>query len=118
MGFWQRCCPDVHVTVDAGGVDVAAMLARIEHNLDTLIAQETQQMADLTALAAEVAENTEVVASATALLSQLAQEIRDNATDPAALEALAASLDSNNAALAAAIVENTPAADPPVDPPA
>lgn len=71
-------------------------------------------MADLSRLQAEVEENSDVVASAATLLGQLSQLIRDNATDEAALLALADDLDTNNAALAAAVATNTP--DAPTEP--
>jgi hypothetical protein len=58
----------------------------------------------------EVAEAKSVAQSAIALLGGLSQQIRDNAQDPAKLTALADELDANNAALAAAVVANTPSA--------
>lgn len=89
------------------------------------VSQE-ELMTDLTALDAavssmesQVSQNTDATASAATLLDQLAQIIRDNATDPAALAALADRISSsadaeasNNAALAAAVAANTPAAPP------
>lgn len=69
---------------------------------------EESEMADLTALRAQVEENTSIEASAVTLLGELAQLIRDNATDPEALAALAADLDSSGSDLAAAVAANTP----------
>jgi len=66
--------------------------------------------ADLSALTAEVARNTEVDASAIALLRGLAAKIVELKNDPVALQALADSMKASSDALAAAVVENTPAA--------
>lgn len=100
----------VHVTVDGG-----ANLAQIDSKLDLILTKlgiiqqrEDQQMADLSAIQAEVQENTDAVASASALLTQLSAELRAAATDPAAIQALADQLDANNAALSQAVVDNTP----------
>lgn len=71
---------------------------------------EEIQMADLSALTAEVEENADVVASAVVLIGGLAQQIRDLATDPDALAALADELDSSTNALSAAVAAGTPAA--------
>lgn len=90
-------------------------LSRIETKVDLILSQikalqgmEEQEMADLTALTAQVTENTEVEASAITLLNQLSDLIRQNMTDPAALQALADQLNGSADALAAAIVANTP----------
>lgn len=70
----------------------------------------------LTALKASVSRNSDVTASAAIMIRGLAEQIR-NATDPAKLAELAAELDTSADALAAAVAENTPAAEPPVDEP-
>jgi len=78
--------------------------------LSKLSQQVEQIMSDLTALTAEVANNTEVDQSAIALLNGLSAQIEALKTDPAALQGLADTLKSSSAALAAAVVANTPAA--------
>ena len=67
---------------------------------------------ELDALTAKVAETNTVMGSAVALIGGLAAQIEALKTDPAALSALAASLEGSKAALAAAILANTPAAPP------
>jgi hypothetical protein len=74
--------------------------------------QETTMATDLTALTAAVAADTDVDNSAIILLNQLSQMLKDAATDPQAIADIAAALDANSAALAAAVVANTPAAPP------
>jgi len=66
-------------------------------------------MAKLDDLEREVEQNEDVQRSAVTLLHHLSQQIKDAGTDPAKLAALTARLDTNSAALAAAIVANTPA---------
>lgn len=66
--------------------------------------------AQLDRLTASVAGLKTVDESAAALLSNIAQQLRDAATDPAAINKLADDIDADNAALAAAITANTPAA--------
>lgn len=68
---------------------------------------------ELQALTDQVAANTGIAASAVALMNGIAARIEAVKTDPVALSALAASLKSDDDALAAAIVANTPAADTP-----
>lgn len=85
----------------------------------TLQRMEKRMSAQLDRLTAEVAENSTVVSSAIQLLKGLATQIRESKDDPAALERLASDLDAQNASLAAAVVENTPAENaPPAEPPA
>lgn len=67
-------------------------------------------MADLTSLTAQVAKNAEVEASAIVLIKGIASQLAAAATDPVAVAALASQLQASADALAAAIVENTPAA--------
>ena len=68
-------------------------------------------------LAASVVGLTDAATASEALLAQLAQLVRDNASDPVALAKIADDIDANAAALAAAVVANTPAAaEPPVEP--
>jgi peptidoglycan hydrolase CwlO-like protein len=66
---------------------------------------------ELETLTAEVAETNTVVDSAITLLKGLKAALDAAGTDPAALAALSASLDNKQSELAAAISENTPAAE-------
>ncbi len=78
------------------------------HQLETL--KELKAMsAELDRLKASVAALTTSEKSLVALVKGLAQLIRDNATDPAALNAIADEIDADNAEIAAAVTENTPA---------
>jgi hypothetical protein len=92
---------------------------RIEHKLDVILHllkdsrnREVHMGLELDALTAKVAETNTVMGSAVALIGGLAAQIEALKTDPAALSALAASLEGSKAALAAAILANTPAAPP------
>jgi len=77
-------------------------MSKITDAIDALVAKyETQRTVD---------------ESAKTLLSTLAQLIRDNANAPAALMALADKIESDKVSMADAIVANTPAEEPPVDP--
>lgn len=111
-------------------------LDRVAEKLDTVIHQnetilrllkasivgEESIMALLDPIASEVARQTTVVGSVVSLLSGLAAQLTANANDPAAVAALASQIKLNTDALAAAVVQNTPAAAPtppaPVAPPA
>jgi hypothetical protein len=96
-----------------------AQLNRIERKLDRLLylfKKETEIMSvDISALTAEVANNTAVDASVIQLVQNLVAEITaisGNSTDGAtqtALNALVATLQNNDAQIAAAVVANTPA---------
>lgn len=88
-------------------------LRRVMHALEITLNLEEHQMADLSAITAEIAQNTDVVVSAITLLSNLSTQIRELSTDPAALQALADQIDANNSALAEAVAANTPAAPAP-----
>ena len=87
-----------------------AQLDRIEHKLDKLLTGASKEMSGLDTLAANVKRNTDVIASAKQVLAGLAQQIRDAGTNEAKLTALAATLDTDDAGLAAAIAAGTPAA--------
>lgn len=70
---------------------------------------------DLTSLTAEVTRNGDVTASIVQLVNNLAQQIANipASTDPvtqAALDTLKTTLSTNDDAIAAAVVSNTPAA--------
>lgn len=93
-----------------------ANLASLERKLDealtllrSVLTLEETQVADLSALQAEITENGDVVDSAVTLLTSLSQQLRDAlaADDPAALQALADELDANTTALAEAVAANT-----------
>jgi TolA-binding protein len=95
--------------------------ARVERKVDRLLEKldrlEVTLSQAVETLRAEIAENRTISQSAVTLIKGLAQQIRDNAEDPEALRALAAELDTQNADLAAAVAENTPA-EKPVEAPA
>ncbi len=76
-------------------------------NLTTKTKAMSQQLDDLTT---EVSNNTTVTKSALTLIQGLAKQLADAGTDPAKLQALRDSLAENDAALAAAVAANTPAA--------
>lgn len=80
----------------------------LEAIIDRLNKMETTMSAALDKIRQEVAENKDAVEATKVLLSNLSQQIRDNKGDEEALEELAASLDAQNAELAAAVTENTP----------
>jgi len=100
--------------------EVLSLLRRIDRKLDSLRhAEEASNMTNqeaLAALAEKVAAVKTVDDSAVALLGGLSQQIRDlvaaGTISPTDLTALADQLDADNAALAAAVTANTPAAPP------
>jgi hypothetical protein len=111
-----------NVTMATHGLE--ALLMRLIDNLIERDTQRTQEMAkhlecismeikkmsaQLDALKAAVAQNAEVDASAIALIQGIAQQLQAIKDDPAAIQALADELMAKNAALAAAVTENTPA---------
>lgn len=67
-------------------------------------------MKEVDDLAAAVQENTNAEQSALVLIQNLADQIKANAGDPAKISELAGNIRTNAAALAAAVVANTPAA--------
>lgn len=92
---------------------------RILRLLDGIKSEERQMSQELDALTAQVKQNTDAEQSAVTLLGRLGDLIRNSVNDPAALTKLANDLDASKAALAAAVVANTPAdANPPTNPPA
>ncbi len=83
----------------------------------TQLTKEIKKMAiDLTALTTAVNDEKTVEESAITLLTGLSQKIADliaasgNTVDPAALQAIVDEINTNKAALAAAVSANTPAA--------
>jgi len=69
---------------------------------------ENRIMALLDDVIADVAEETTVIESVVTLLTNLSQQLKDAGTDPVKLAALKTQIDSNKAALAKAVVDNTP----------
>lgn len=67
---------------------------------------------ELDQLTVQVHSNTDVVQSAITLINGIAARISAAGTDPAALSALTTELNAQDAALAAAVAANTPAAAP------
>jgi len=87
-----------------------ARLDALEKKLDQILANQKEELMDLTALTAQVTQNTTVEQSAITLIQGLAAQLVSNANDPAAIAALAAQLNTSATALAAAVTANTPAA--------
>jgi len=113
--------------VPLGGVwikseDVAWMInavARIDRNVQRLLAQEQRMETKMSAvddavaaLTTQVEANTSAEASAVALIQELAGLIQAHVDNPAALTDLAAKLKASAEALAAAVTANTPAEAP------
>ena len=69
---------------------------------------ENRIMALLDDVIADVAEETTVIESVVTLLTNLSQQLKDAGTDPVKLAALKTQIDANKAALAKAVVDNTP----------
>lgn len=105
--------PAVNVTVNLSGLDIQAILNKInEIHRDTqqILHKELQLSAQLDALTAQVAANGTVIGSAIVLLQGLKAALDAAGTDPVALQALSDSLASTDTQLAAAVAANTPAA--------
>lgn len=96
---------------------LSATLARIERNLDAILALEIKEMAAIDTLEAAVAKQTTVIGGATKLLADLSALIKSAGTDPAKLDAITKHLDDNTDALAAAVAANTPASSEPAPAP-
>ena len=101
---------DLHVYVHTVPSTPDTRLDQILTAVQALTLKENSIMADLSVLTTDVAANADAVASAVALLEGLSAALAAAGNDPVALAALADSLSSNTAALAAAVVANTPAA--------
>ena len=89
---------------------VMERLVQLQNSINTIHQKVMATSTDLSALTTEVANNTAVVASVQTLIQNLATAVQNAGTDPAALAALVTQLQTNDAALAAAVVANTPAA--------
>lgn len=96
-----RTRADVHLWVHADS-DLLRVLQHILKNQETTLA-------DLSALEAAVEANTDAEQSAIALITKIAADLAAAADDPAEVQALADRLNESAAALAAAVVANTPA---------
>ena len=93
--------------------DLAAIdhrLAAIEGHIATLTRQGAFTMDALSDLATQVSATTSAEQSAVVLLEGLSKRLSEAASDPAKVEALSAQLKASSDRLAAAILENTPAA--------
>src|SRR5664279_3289947 len=99
---------DLHVYVHTVPSTPDTRLDQILTAVQALTLKENSIMADLSVLTTDVAANADAVASAVALLEGLSAALAAAGNDPVALAALADSLSSNTAALAAAVVANTP----------
>lgn len=105
---------NVKVT-DSGGGSSAQILAALNDLKQQIIQFKGEVMADLASLTAQVAANTSTEASAITLLQGLktALDAAIASGDPAALQALSDQLGASQTALAAAIIQNTPASTVP-----
>lgn len=102
------------------------VLDKLDHILDLLTidyVKETVQMAWIDDMRASVAENTSVTQGAVVAMNKLAdklQEIVNSGSDPVELQSFVDTLRNDDAALAAAIAQHTPAevepAPAPVEP--
>ena len=92
---------------------IGESLCELHRKLDGFVKKQKHQltkiMKELDELKAEVARNTTVDASAIALLKGIKAKLDAAGTDPVALKELRDSLARDTDALAAAVVENTPA---------
>lgn len=89
---------------------VEAKLDQILTALRGLNLKENTIMATLATLTTQVTANTDAEASAIQLLTNISAALKAAASDPTAIAALATQLETSRAALAAAVVANTPAA--------
>jgi hypothetical protein len=103
---------DVRINVHMHDPQVETLLREALSKLGLIIGNQETIMAALDDLTAQVASNRTVIQSALTLIAGIADRITAAGTDPAALAALTASLKSDDDALAAAVVANTPAAPP------
>lgn len=94
----------IHLHIDAD----REVLARLDAIIQKLGLMETKIMTALTDLQAAVAAEDTVIGSAVTLLNGIPALILAAGTDPAALTALATDIQTNTAALAAAVITGTP----------
>lgn len=83
---------------------------KLNRILSVLVKQQELIMADLTKLTADVAAETTVDNAVQTLLTNLVAQIKAASGDQAALDALTTQMETNAAALSAAVTANTPAA--------
>ena len=95
---------DLHIHIEAG----SEVTARLDAILETLGLMESNIMKELDDLKAQVTANRTVLTSAVTLINGIADRITAAGVDPKALADLSASLKSDDDALAAAVVANTP----------
>lgn len=99
---------DVYVHIVEGS---HTQLDRIERLIHTVIEKENSMAGELDALRQQVANNTAVIESAITLIRGIkaALDAAIASGDPAALTALSSQLGADDAALAEAVAQNTPA---------
>jgi hypothetical protein len=90
-----------------------AQIGELKALIGQILQKQVIQMALLDDLEAKVEQVRSVEDSAVLLLQQLSQALKDAGTDPARLQAIIQKLDNDQTTLAAAIVQNTPAAATP-----
>lgn len=96
---------------------IAALHNMVARNFLILEQKADQIMSALTDLQASVAAEDTVIASVETLLQGLSAALAAAGTDPAALAALKTDIDTQTAALSAAVAANTPAPAPTTTPP-
>jgi hypothetical protein len=107
---------EIHHHVWLHSDSLSAIEVKVDQLLELLATQGVKMSQELDTLTTEVQENGTAIASAVTLIEGLGAFVRDHANDPAALLAMANELDRNSAALGAAVVANTPAAEPAPEP--
>jgi hypothetical protein len=80
----------------------------LNYKLDLIIERLHHMSNELDSLTSQVAANNTVLGSALVLINSIAQRITDAGVDPAKLATLTSSLKSQDDALAAAVLANTP----------
>jgi SOS response regulatory protein OraA/RecX len=96
--------------------EVLARLARVEAQLNRLLAKENRTMALIDDLIANVASESTVDDSIITLLTNVVAQLKAQGAPPATLAQLQSLMDAvtaNKAKVAAAVTANTPAAPPP-----
>lgn len=101
---------DVHVHL--ADPTILKAIQALDAKLTQILSKETQTMALIDDLTADVTAQTTVVGSAVTLLQGLKAALDAAGTDPAKLQAIKDGLDANTKTLADAVAANTPAAPP------
>jgi hypothetical protein len=86
-----------------------AIARKLDDILAALESMESNIMAKLDDIIADVADESTVDDSIITLLNNIAQQLKDAGQDPAKLQALQDAIDANKAKIAAAVAANTPA---------